>query len=285
GQNLQDCDYLINYDIHWNPVRITQRFGRIDRIGSKNDIIQLVNFWPNMTLDEYINLRERVEDKMEIVNITATGDDNILSNKSSDLEYRKEQLSRLQNEVLDLEDINTGVSITDLGLNDFRMDLVNYIEKNGDLGNVPNGMHTVINRDEEKGVYPGVVFVLKNVNGDIDVNKQNALYPFYLVYVDYDGEVVVTHLKVKRILDVLGIVCKGKNKPIKEAYKPFNKETKDGKRMGRYSGLLEDAIKSIINVNEESDIDSLFTAGGTTALLESIEGLDDFELISFVVIR
>ena len=285
GQNLQDCDYLINYDIHWNPVRITQRFGRIDRIGSKNDIIQLVNFWPNMTLDEYINLRERVEDKMEIVNITATWDDNILSNKSSDLEYRKEQLSRLQNEVLDLEDINTGVSITDLGLNDFRMDLVNYIEKNGDLGNVPNGMHTVINRDEEKGVYPGVVFVLKNVNGDIDVNKQNALYPFYLVYVDYDGEVVVTHLKVKRILDVLGIVCKGKNKPIKEAYKPFNKETKDGKRMGRYSGLLEDAIKSIINVNEESDIDSLFTAGGTTALLESIEGLDDFELISFVVIR
>lgn len=285
GQNLQDCDYLINYDIHWNPVRITQRFGRIDRIGSKNDIIQLVNFWPNMTLDEYINLRERVEDKMEIVNITATGDDNILSNKSSDLEYRKEQLSRLQNEVLDLEDINTGVSITDLGLNDFRMDLVNYIEKNGDLGNVPNGMHTVINKDEEKGVYPGVVFVLKNINGDIDVNKQNALYPFYLVYVDYDGGVVVTHLKVKRILDVLRTVCKGKNKPIKGAYKLFNKETKDGKKMGRYSGLLEDAIKSIINVNEESDIDSLFTAGGTTALLESIEGLDDFQLISFVVIR
>ena len=139
GQNLQDCDYLINYDIHWNPVRITQRFGRIDRIGSKNDMIQLVNFWPNMTLDEYINLRERVEDRMEIVNITATGDDNVLSNKSSDLEYRKQQLEKLQDEVLDLEDINTGVSITDLGLNDFRMDLVNYIEKNGDLDNVPNG--------------------------------------------------------------------------------------------------------------------------------------------------
>ncbi|NLV76856.1 MAG: DEAD/DEAH box helicase family protein [Tissierellia bacterium] len=285
GQNLQDCDYLINYDIHWNPVRITQRFGRIDRIGSKNKVIQLVNFWPNMTLDEYINLRERVEDRMEIVNITATGDDNILSNKSSDLEYRKEQLSRLQNEVLDLEDINTGVSITDLGLNDFRMDLVNYIEKNGDLDHVPNGMHTVINSHEERGIYPGVIFVLKNINDDIDINKKNHLYPFYLIYIDYNGEVIVDHIKVKKILDILRIGCKGKDEPIKEAYKPFNKETKDGKKMDKYSKLLEDAINSIMDVNEESDIDSLFSAGGTTALLESIEGLDDFELISFVVIR
>lgn len=284
GQNLQDCDYLINYDIHWNPVRITQRFGRIDRIGSRNNAIQLVNFWPNMTLDEYINLRERVEDRMEIANIAATGDDNVLSNKSSDLEYRKEQLNQLQNEVLDLEDINTGVSITDLGLNDFRMDLVKYIEENGDLDNVPNGMHAVINSDEEKGIYPGVIFILKNINGDIDINKKNHLYPFYLVYINYDGGVVVNHLKVKKILDVLRIGCKGKSKPIKEAYKFFNKETKDGKKMDKYSRLLEDAIKSIIDVNEESDIDSLFSAGGTTALLECIEGLDDFELISFVVI-
>lgn len=285
GQNLQDCDYLINYDIHWNPVRITQRFGRIDRIGSKNDMIQLVNFWPNMTLDEYINLRERVEDRMEIVNITATGDDNVLSNKSSDLEYRKQQLEKLQDEVLDLEDINTGVSITDLGLNDFRMDLVNYIEKNGDLDNVPNGMHTVINSNQEKGIYPGVIFVLKNINDDIDINKKNHLYPFYLVYIDYDSEVIVNHLKVKKVLDTLRIGCKGKNKPIKEAYEEFNKETRDGKKMDKYSKLLEDAIMSIINVNKESDIDSLFSSGGTTALLESVKGLDDFELISFVVIR
>ena len=285
GQNLQDCDYLINYDIHWNPVRITQRFGRIDRIGSKNNIIQLVNFWPNMTLDEYINLRERVEDRMEIVNITATGDDNLLSNKPTDLEYRKEQLSRLQNEVLDLEDINTGVSITDLGLNDFRMDLVKFVEENGELDNVPNGMHTVINRDKEKGIYPGVIFVLKNINDDININKQNALYPFYLVYIDYDGEVVINHLKVKKILDILRIGCRGKDKPIKDVYKEFNKETNDGKKMDKYSRLLEDAIRSIIHVNEESDIDSLFSSGGTTALLESIKGLDDFELISFVVVR
>ena len=285
GQNLQDCDCLVNYDIHWNPVRITQRFGRIDRIGSKNDVIQLVNFWPNMSLDEYINLRERVENRMVIVNMTATGDDNYLSNKSTDLEYRKEQLKKLQEEVLDLEDINTGVSITDLGLNDFRMDLVSFVKENGDLDKVPNGLHTVIKADEEKGISPGVIFVLKNINDDIDVNKQNALYPFYLVYVDYEGEVVVNHLKVKKILDVLRSGCKGKNKPIKEVYRPFNKETRDGKKMDKYSRLLEDAIKSIIDVNQESDIDSLFSSGGTTALLDSIKGLDDFELISFVVIR
>lgn len=285
GQNLQDCDYLINYDIHWNPVRITQRFGRIDRIGSQNTVIQMVNFWPNMTLDEYINLRERVENRMEIVNITSTGDENLLSNKSSDLKYRKEQLRRLQSEVLDLEDMNTGVSITDLGLNDFRMDLVNYIEKNGELDNVPNGLHTVINSNEEKGIYPGVIFVLKNINEDIDTKKKNHIYPFYLVYIGYDGQVIVDHLKVKKILDILRSGCKGKDKPIKEAYEPFNKETKDGKKMDRYSRLLEEAIKSIIDVNEEADIDSLFSAGGTTALLETIKGLDDFELISFVVIR
>lgn len=285
GQNLQDCDYLINYDIHWNPVRITQRFGRIDRIGSKNKVIQLVNFWPNMTLDEYINLRQRVEDRMEIVNISATGDDNVLSNQSSDLEYRREQLSRLQKEVLDLEDINTGVSITDLGLNDFRMDLVNYIEKNGELDHVPNGMHTVINSDEERGIHPGVIFILKNINSDIDINKNNHLYPFYLIYIDYNGKVIVDHIRVKKILDVLRIGCKGKDRPIKEAYRPFNKETKDGRNMDKYSKLLEDAIKSIININEESDIDSLFSAGGTSALLETIEGLNDFELVSFVVIR
>ena len=187
--------------------------------------------------------------------------------------------------ILDLEDINTGVSITDLGLNDFRMDLVSYIEKKGDLDHVPNGMHTVINSDEERGIYPGVIFVLKNINDDIDINKKNHLYPFYLIYIDYNGEVIVDHIKVKKILDILRIGCKGKDEPIKEAYKPFNKETKDGKKMDKYSKLLEDAINSIMDVNEESDIDSLFSAGGTTALLESIEGLDDFELISFVVIR
>ncbi|MEX0828531.1 MAG: helicase-related protein, partial [Haliea sp.] len=152
GQNLQDCDTVINYDIHWNPVRIIQRFGRIDRIGSKNAVIQLVNYWPDITLDEYINLRERVESRMIIADVTATGDDNVLSAKANDVSYRKEQLRRLQEEVIELEDLKTGVSITDLGLNEFRMDLLNYVKATGDLDGVPNGMHAVVAADSARGL-------------------------------------------------------------------------------------------------------------------------------------
>jgi hypothetical protein len=285
GQNLQDCDYLINYDIHWNPVRIIQRFGRIDRIGSQNEVIQLVNFWPNMTLDEYINLKERVENRMVIMDMTATGEDNVLSNESSDLEYRKEQLKKLQEEVVDLEDMNTGVSITDLGLNDFRMDLLNYVKENGDLDRVSFGMHAVVPANEEKGILPGVVYVLRNVNSNVNINSQNRLHPFYLVYIGDDGEVIINHLEVKKTLDTLRALCKGKNEPLKRVYQAFNKETRDGRKMDKYSMLLEETIKSVIDVKEESDLDSLFSAGGTTALMDTIKGLEDFELISFVVIR
>ena len=161
GQNLQDCDYLINYDIHWNPVRIIQRFGRIDRIGSLNDTIQMVNYWPDISLDEYINLKERVENRMMIVDVTASGDDNLLLAKSNDVSYRKEQLRRLQDEVIELEDLKTGVNITDLGLNDFRMDLLGYIKNNGDLTHLPNGLHAVVPEKPELGLKPGVIFVLK----------------------------------------------------------------------------------------------------------------------------
>jgi len=285
GQNLQDCDYLINYDIHWNPVRIIQRFGRIDRIGSKNKEIQLVNFWPNMTLDEYIQLKERVENRMVIMDMTATGDDNVLYNQSSDLEYRKQQLHRLQKEVVDLDDMNTGVSITDLGLNDFRMDLVNYVKEHGELDTVPSGLHTVVPADVEKGIYPGVIFVLRNINEELNPDKQNRLHPFYLVYMGEDGEVITNHLNVKKTLDFLRALCKGKSEPIMEACRSFNQETKDGRKMGKYSLLLEETIRSIVEVKEESDLDSLFSSGGTTALIDSIKGLEDFELITFVVIR
>ena len=163
GQNLQDCDYVINYDIHWNPVRIIQRFGRIDRIGSPNAQIQLVNYWPDISLDEYINLKERVENRMMIADVTATGDDNVLTAKSSDIAYRKEQLKRLQEEVIELEDVRTGISITDLGLNDFRMDLLNHIKENGDLEHLPNGMHAVVPAQPSLGLEPGVIFALKNI--------------------------------------------------------------------------------------------------------------------------
>jgi len=285
GQNLQDCDTLINYDIHWNPVRIIQRFGRIDRIGSINKDIQLINFWPQLSLDDYINLKNRVESKMFMVDATATGEDNVLTNKSSDLLFRKKQLEKLQVEVVDIEDMGSGVSITDLGLNDFRMDLVNYIKDNGTLETVANGMHTVCKKDAERGIDEGVVFVLKNINNGVNIDKTNQLHPFYLIYISADGAVHSNHLNVKNTLDILRTLCKGQSEPLKDLYEQFNDETEDGKNMSVYSGLLNKSIESILNVKDESDVDSLFSAGGTTALMNNIKGLEDFELLAFVVVR
>jgi len=285
GQNLQDCDYLINYDIHWNPVRIIQRFGRVDRIGSPNASIQLVNYWPAIDLDEYINLKERVENRMIIADVTATGDDNVLSAQANDVAYRKEQLRRLQEEVIEMEDLKTGVSITDLGLNDFRMDLLNYVNEQGDLGHLPNGLHAVVPARPELGLLPGVIFTLRNRNHGLRVNQQNRLHPYYLVYIGNDGQVISDHSEAKRLLDLARSACKGHSQPIARAYQPFNQATDDGRQMQTYSNLLDQAIRALIDVKQERDLDSLFSGGRTTALLDCIDGLDDFELISFLVIQ
>jgi len=284
GQNLQDCDYLINYDIHWNPVRIIQRFGRVDRIGSLNACIQLVNYWPDISLDEYINLKERVESRMMIADAVATGDDNPLSQESNDIAYRKEQLRRLQEEVIELEELKTGVSITDLGLNDFRMDLLNYVKTNGDIARAPNGLHAVVPAQPELGLTPGVIFTLRNRNHGVNINQHNRLHPYYLVYIGRDGKVVTDHTDVKRLLDLVRSSCKGKGEAIADVCRLFNRETADGRKMQAYSDLLGQAIQSMIDVKEEKDIDSLFTPGRTTALVNTIAGLDDFELITFLVI-
>ncbi|SDE27211.1 helicase-related protein [Kordiimonas lacus] len=285
GQNLQDCDYLINYDIHWNPVRIIQRFGRIDRIGSPNDKIQLVNYWPDITLDDYINLKERVENRMVIADVTATGDDNVLTAKSSEIAYRKDQLRRLQDEVIELEDVKTGVSITDLGLNDFRMDLLNYVKENGDLCDMPKGMHAVVPVNEDKGLSEGAIFALRNINHEVNVNQQNRLHPYYLIYISKEGQVIADHTEVKRLLDLIRTSCKGKSEPIKQICKVFNDRTDDGRDMQKYSDLLTQSIQSMIDVKDERDIDSLFSGGKTTALINTIAGLDDFELIAFIVVQ
>lgn len=285
GQNLQDCDYLINYDIHWNPVRIIQRFGRIDRIGSPNSQIQLVNYWPDISLDEYINLKERVENRMMIADVAATGDDNVLTAKSSDIAYRKEQLKRLQEEVIELEDLKTGVSITDLGLNDFRMDLLNYVKLNGDIARMPNGLHAVVPSNAELGIAPGVIFALKNIHHNVNINQQNRLHPYYLVYISNDRKVLADHTEVKRLLDLIRASCKGRNEPLHDICRLFNGQTDDGRSMGRYSQLLSDAIRSIIDVKEEKDIDSLFSGGRTSALVNAIAGLEDFELIAFLIVQ
>jgi len=290
GQNLQDCDYVVNYDIHWNPVRIIQRFGRIDRIGSPNSCIQLVNYWPDISLDEYINLKERVESRMMIADVTATGDDNVLSAQANDVSYRKEQLRRLQEEVIELEDLKTGVSITDLGLNDFRMDLLNYVKANGELNNVPSGMHAVVPAKPEMGLRPGVIFTLRNraldnKGASVNVSQHNRLHPYYLVYINREGEVIQDHTEVKRLLDLVRTCCKGQAQPIPDVCQLFNKETADGRKMQVYSDLLGKTIRSMIEVKEEKDLDSLFSGGKTTALVNTIAGLDDFELITFLVIQ
>ena len=284
GQNLQDCDYLVNYDIHWNPVRIIQRFGRIDRIGSKNSQIQLINFWPDMDLDEYINLKARVETRMKISVLTSTGDDNPISpEEKGDLEYRKLQLKRLQEEVVDLEDMSDGISIMDLGLNEYRMDLLDYIKNGVNFDKVPTGLHTIIKAQED--LPSGVIFVLKNINNRINRDRRNRIHPFYMVYISDDGRVITDYLNPKELLDTLRLLSRGYKEPFFDLCKDFNKETDDGKNMGDISVLLSDAINSVVNVKEESDIDSLFKAGGTSALISTVNGIDDFELISFFVVR
>lgn len=284
GQNLQDCDYLINYDIHWNPVRIIQRFGRIDRIGSKNETIQLVNFWPDMDLDEYINLKSRVETRMKISVMTSTGDDDLINaEEKGDLEYRRAQLKRLQEEVVDLEDMTNGISIMDLGLNEFRLDLLEYMKRHDDLETAPKGLHTVVGKTADSPA--GVIFVLRNINDSVNIDNRNRIHPFYMVYISEEGEIVCDYLNPKKLLDTMRLLCRGKSEPIMALCRNFNEETDDGRNMSEVSELLSEAINSIMDAKEESDIDSLFKSGGTTALLSTISGLDDFELICFLVVK
>ncbi|WP_028524494.1 helicase-related protein [Runella limosa] len=283
GQNLQDCDYLVNYDIHWNPVRIIQRFGRVDRIGSINSNITMVNFWPDVTLDAYINLKQRVENKMLISNLASTGDDNILNTDEKDLEYRKIQLRKLQEEVVDLEDLREGVSITDLGLNDFRVDLSHFIKIYGDLKSLPNGLHAVTQSlDDEK---KGVIYVLRNTNNSINIDKLNRLAPYYLVYVLDNGQILHGHLDAKKTLDMIRVLCKGKTEPLEMLCVQLSQETRDYRNMQAYTHLLQKSIGSILKTEEEKDVLSLFKAGGTTALGASIKGAEDFNLVTFIVVK
>lgn len=285
GQNLQDCDYLINYDIHWNPVRIIQRFGRIDRIGSRNEVIQLVNFWPDLSLDDYINLKGRVETRMKISVMTSTGDDNLISEEEKgDLEYRKKQLQRLMDEVVDLEDMTTGISIMDLGLNEFRLDLLEYMKTNQDVEHAPYGLHAVVSSkgaDTPKGVF----YVLRNISKSINIDKQNRLHPFYMVYISEDEKIVCNHITPKKTLDLMRYLCRDNTEPILKLCREFNRETQDGRKMGKYSKLLESAISSIIHVKEEKDMMSFFNDKETTSVINKINGLSDFELICFLVVK
>jgi SNF2 family DNA or RNA helicase len=283
GQNLQDCDYLINYDIHWNPVRIIQRFGRIDRIGSVNTNITMANFWPDVSLDAYINLKQRVENRMLISNMASTGDDNMLNTEEKDLEYRKIQLQKLKEAVVDLEELKEGVSITDLGLNDFRVDLSNFFKSYGELKRIPEGLHAVTTGSAS--VEKGVIYILKNINHTVNIDKQNRLHPYYIVFLNMDGELIFSHADAKKTLDIFRLVCKGQTAPFEDLAKAFAEETNDFRKMDLYSNLLQTSITSILKTEEEKDVQSLFKIGGTSALTNHIKGIEDFKLISFLVIK
>ena len=302
GQNLQDCDYLINYDIHWNPVRIIQRFGRIDRIGSRNTVIQLVNYWPDMDLDEYIDLKGRVEARMKVSVLTATGDDNPLTDaEQGDLKYRRDQLERLKEEVVDIEEMNTGVSIMDLGLNEFRLDLLDYIKEGHDIEHTPFGLHAIVPSSQDAP--PGVIFVLKNRNNSINIDRKNRLHPFYMVYIKSekvavssekcttnsslltDNSVFIDHLDPKSLLDTMRHLCRGNATPLLDLCHKFNAETRDGQRMGTYSKLLGDAISSLIKVKETTDLFSFLDGDSGSLFGNEVRGLDDFELICFLIIK
>lgn len=284
GQNLQDSDFCVNYDIHWNPVRIIQRFGRVDRIGSRNEKIQLVNFWPNIGLDKYLELKGRVETRMKASVMTSTGDDNPIDpEERGDLEYRKAQLEKLQNEVVDIEEMQNGVSIMDLGLNEFRLDLLEYVKHHDNLDKVPFGLHAVTKGNDDTP--NGTIFILKNRNASINPQNRNQLHPFYMVYVR-DGSVIhIDHLQPKKLLDAFRQLCKGKSTPDYDLCRQFNAETKDGSNMRHYSDLLYFAVKSIVDLNEGDSIDGFLSGKSISLAANTIDGLDDFELVCFLTVK
>jgi len=298
GQNLQDCDTLINYDIHWNPVRIIQRFGRIDRLGSKNTKIQLINFWPNMELDEYINLEARVSGRMVLLDISATGEENVIdanAREMNDLEYRRKQLQQLKEAVVDLEDIAGGVSITDLTLNDFRMDLSDYMNKNHKknmqiLEQAPLGMYAAVSLDSDlisEGFKPGAVFCLKNIRRGkeaVQVDDNYPLSPYFLVFVSDDAVIELNFTQSKKILDLLKRQAFTHADIDQAAAKYVNTTTKDGRDMEHYQHLLAVAVDSIAGKSEEKGVESLFVKGGTVLTATSSQGIEDFAVVSYLIL-
>lgn len=292
GQNLQDCDYLINYDIHWNPVRIVQRFGRIDRLGSRNTCIKLVNFWPSMELDEYIHLEGRVKQKMTMLDISATGEEDVINEnpqKMKDLEYRRKQLKQLQEEVIDLEEVNGNVSLTDFTLDDFRMDLINLQEKyDSEVENTPLGIYSIAknnNKSLDDEIKPGVIYCLKRADSYKNESDKNPIYPYYMAYVKEDGEILYNYSNVKKILDIYKSLCIGNNKVINDLVEEFNEETKNQKKMDKYKDLLTDVTDDILGKIEEQDTLNIFSLGDLSGMLNDNKNQEEFEIVSYLVIK
>ena len=317
GQNLQDCDYIINYDIHWNPVRLIQRFGRVDRIGSTNNVIQMVNFWPELDLDEYINLKARVEQRMKITNLAATGDDNILEEEQTELEFRKRQLERLKNDIVDLDEVSGGFSIMDLGLDDFRQDLLAYTKKNPKLAKLPTGLSALVqvpnghnaqahalaspfgaplanNEQIEQqrvlnafklGIKPGIILILRNRNSKLKDNRNNILHPFYMVYIDDHDHIICNQSNPKQILEILRFLCRDQHFANHDLCQEFNAQTNNYENMESYSHQLKLAIADIVQQKTKANISSLFSKGPSSATTGNFHAEQDFELLDFLIVR
>lgn len=290
GQNLQDCDWLVNYDIHWNPVRIIQRFGRVDRLGSSNTSIQLVNFWPNMELEEYIGLEQRVSGRMVLLDVSATGEENIIEQQSgdpmNDLEYRRKQLLKLQDAVIDLEDLSSGVSITDLTLTDYRIDLARYLKAHpGKLENMPLGA-CAVTTTHETDIPPGMLFCLRaeGIAAEKSVDPNYPLAPIYLVHIGEHGTVLLPYTQAKHALDRLKRLSMGRELPDAGAVARHAKSTRQFSDMRHTQDLLAAAVGSIVGKGEERAVASLFAPGGTHAMRGEFAGINDFEVLAYLVV-
>jgi len=295
GQNLQDCDYLINYDIHWNPVRIIQRFGRCDRIGSPNHTVQLINFWPTEDLDQYINLKNRVEARMALADMAGTFEDNLLEVKEiqevieTDLKYRDKQLLRLKDEVLDLEDFTESVALTEFTLDDFRMELAKYIESNRKLlQDAPLGLYAVVPTNSEYPIIaPGVIFCLKQKGDSIDNKTVNPLQPYFVVYVRENQEVRLTFAQPKQILEIYRLLCAGCTVPYEELCNLFDRQTNNGFDMSLYNDLLKRAVDSIAGIYNKRLIGHLLSSRSAVLVEQAhhVKATTNFELITWLVIK
>lgn len=295
GQNLQDCDLLINYDIHWNPVRIIQRFGRIDRIGSRHHHISLVNFWPTRDLDRYINVKNRVESRMALVDLTATGEDNLLNTEKiddhikHDLNYRNRQLKKLQSEILELDELQEEeISLASFSMNDFRLDLSNYLQSHqAELESSPTGLFAVVpTREEIPMAKPGVIFCLKH-KAEVGENLVNPLSPHFLVYIHNDGNVRLTFAQPKQTLELFKALAMNHSEALADLCDIFDQRTANNSNMEQENILLERCVESIKATFKRRAGANLFSGRSGTLPTQSQtpESKDDFELVTWLVIQ
>ncbi|MBF0202645.1 MAG: hypothetical protein HQK66_15355, partial [Desulfamplus sp.] len=285
GQNLQDCDCVINYDIQWNPVTLIQRFGRIDRIGSSNTHIKMINFFPDMDLNEYLSLEKRVKSKMISANISSTGDEDVLSPEMNDISFRNRQLERLREEVIDLDEAGENISLTDLNMNEYLFELADYLKRVPEIREIPRGIYAVTHamEDGEKAPHQGVIFCFKHRGETTKPDNDSTLYPYYLIFMDRAGNVTYGNNRARELLKLYRKLCYGTREPVKPLVDKFLEETRHVKDMSFYSGLLSSAIQSIRGQEETEAEQSIFDFSGYNNPFAG-ETADDFELVSFLVV-